>query len=149
MSSFKTRWHFTLQHSHQPSAATFPSFSTSLLDSNIEQGFDRSFFSYLAESSDSMENLAIVKIVVSHRQTDLSTLGNKFSSWSNDKKVVQHIILRGIRILCRNSLPWVKKLLVDGDLRSDAMAKSFRFWHDNFLTTKIISTRVQLLQTIE
>jgi hypothetical protein len=66
----------------------------------------------------------------------MSTLGNKFLLLSNDKKVVQDIILCGIWILCLNSLPWVEKLLVDGDLCSNAIAKSFVSRHDHFIMAK-------------
>jgi hypothetical protein len=70
-----------------------------------------------------MKDLTIVKIVVlSHRQTDLSTLGNDFFLLSNDKEVAQHIILCCIWVPLRNGGPRVKELLVDGNLGSDAMA---------------------------
>ena len=66
--------------------------------------------------------MAIVKIFVSHCQTHLLPLRNNFFLLSNDKKVVQYILLRGVRMPCQNNLRLVKKLLADGDFRSDTKA---------------------------
>ena len=88
-----------------------------------------------------MENLTIIKIIVSHRQTaDLLMLGNEFLLLYNDKKIVNHLILCLIRISCGNSLPWVKELLVDGNLCSDAMANPLIFRHAISLTIKKFTT---------
>ena len=91
MSSFKTNVILRSTFSSPPNSYVLVAFHIVRLY-NIKQGFDRSVFGDIAKSSNSMKDLTIVKIVVLHRQTDLSTLGNNVFLLSNDKEVAQHII---------------------------------------------------------
>jgi hypothetical protein len=47
----------------------------------------------LAETGYSVQDLTVVKIIVTHQDTALHLFADNSFSLSNDKKVIQHIIL--------------------------------------------------------
>ena len=69
----------------------------------------------------SVQQLTIVKIDVSHDDIHLLTLIHGFFFLTNHQQLIQHFPFVGIGALSTNVFSWVQKLLVDGNLGSDAI----------------------------